>query len=63
MGKAYQKEFVSRDSEGSDPSQPGSSVLDTTRPQEDSQQEEFRKGYRIQMELLACPGCGEEPFA
>ncbi len=63
MGKAYQKESVSDDSQESDPSQPRPSALDTTRPQDDLQQEEFRKGYRLQMERLACPGCGEEPFA
>jgi hypothetical protein len=63
MGTAYQKESVSGDSQDNDPCQPDSSAINTSRPEDDSQQEEFRQQYRLQMERLACPGCGEEPFA
>ena len=35
-------------------------AADTARPEDDRQQAEFRNQYRLQMERLSCPGCGED---
>ena len=39
------------------------SSLHATQPHDEGQQEEFLREYRLQLERLSCPACGEEPFA
>jgi hypothetical protein len=56
-------EFRGNQTPNSEPSGRCPSRFEAVIEPDESQQEEYRREYHLQMQRLACPGCGEEPLA
>ena len=60
MSNSLQNDCTPEDERVPGLTQAGVSSLHATQPQDEPQQEEFLREYRLQLERLSCPGCGED---
>ena len=63
MSNAHRNDCTPEAEQGLSLTQGNISWPHAVQPQDERQEEEFRREYQLQLERLSCPTCGEEPFA